>query len=341
VRIDAVTSPTPLLNGGPRPGNSFVVPDAKLVYISVTKVACTSLRWMIADLAGEDLASFYPSLEAHQTRLMTVHRDRAHWKKTPQLHRLPIEQVQQISRDDGWFVFAVVRDPWSRLWSAWQSKFLVRQQSYLDRFADEPWFPRVPEKQQDVVDDFRTFVMARAWETNEQLRDNFHFLPQVRSTHPRELNYSDVYDLPDLSRLFADLHAHLRSLGMDRELYVPRANDTPLPLIRAALDNGVAEEIRDAYRDDFAEYGDRWSLETVKMQDCWTGDAIRHAAFHTVANQRLGDMRDEARAMRGRLVQAEARIAALEAQQRAYEALPQMRLRRAAGRVARRLGVRR
>jgi hypothetical protein len=44
-------------------------------------------------------------------------------------------------------------------------------------------------------------------------------------------------------------------------------------------------------------------------------------------------MRDEARLLRRRLTQAEAHVAALEA-------LPQIRLRRTAGRVARKLGVR-
>jgi Sulfotransferase family len=334
VKIERMTSPTPLLNGARRPANSFVVPDDKLVYISVTKAACTSLRWMIADLAGEDLASFYPSLEAHQTRLMTVHRKRDLWKHTLQLSHMSDEQIAEISRDDGWFVFAAVRDPWSRLWSAWQSKFLVRHQFYVDRFINEPWFPRVPEKAQDVIDDFHMFVRTRPWETNEILRTDVHFLPQVRSTHPRNVNYTNVYDLHDLSQLFADVHTHLKSLGRDRELYIPRANDTPLQMIPAVLEDGIAENIRDAYAKDFKEYGDRWSVETLRMQDSWTADAIRYAAFHTVANQRLGDMRDEARRLRRRLTTAEARVAQLEA-------LPQIKMRRAAGRVARKIGVRR
>ena len=56
---------TLLLDGGPPPGNSFVVWDRKIVYVSVTKAACTTLRWMIADLAGEDLDSFHRVHRAH------------------------------------------------------------------------------------------------------------------------------------------------------------------------------------------------------------------------------------------------------------------------------------
>lgn len=303
---------TPLLKGR-APANSFVVRDKKLIYVSVTKVACTSLRWMIADLAREDLAAFYPGIAAHQTRLMTIHREREHWQHTPQVSKLPPEEIAQISRDNGWFIFAVVRDPWSRLWSAWQSKFLVRHQSYLDRFGSEPWFPRVPEKQQDVIDDFRVFVEARPWQTNELLIPDVHFRPQTRSVHLGNINYTRVYDLKDMSVLLADIHTHLQTLGQDQELYLPRGNETPLALIPAVLGNGVAEEIEKLYSSDFRAFGDRWSLDTVKMQESWTDDAIRFAAYHTVANERIGDLSTAARQLRQELKAANAAAKRLRA----------------------------
>src|SRR4051794_38079142 len=80
---------TPVLNGIPAPGNTFVLPEHKMLYVSVTKVACTSLRWMVADLAHEDLESFWGALNAHQTRLMTIHRKRSHWRNSPQLFEIP------------------------------------------------------------------------------------------------------------------------------------------------------------------------------------------------------------------------------------------------------------
>jgi hypothetical protein len=303
---------TPLLNGR-APGNSFVLRNQKMVYISVTKVACTALRWMVADLAGEELDSFYPALSGHQTRLMTIHRERTHWKQTPQVFNVPARERAQISRDNGWFIFAVVRDPWSRLWSAWQSKMLVRHRPYVEKYGSEPWFPRVPEKAQDVIDDFHTFVDASPWLTNPRMIEDFHFLPQVRSVHPDDINYTKVYDLHDMAVLIADIHSHLKTIGRDKVLYLPRSNEMPLPLIPAVLDNGVAERIAELYRDDFARYGDRWSLDTIKLQDSWTDDAIRFAAYHTVANERIGDMHSASSALRRQLNAANATIEKLEA----------------------------
>ena len=273
-----MTLPTPLLNGIDPPGNSFVVWDRKIVYMSVTKSACTTLRWMIADLAGEDLESFFEAPGAQQSRLMTIHGTRTKWKKAVALSELSAEQLAEISVDNGWFVFAVVRDPWSRFWSAWQSKFLVRH-TFYEGYRNEPWYPSVASSQEQVLKDFRTFLDARPWTYDPQLSEDVHFLPQVFSVRPRGVNYSRVYDLT----------------GLD-ELYVPRANETPLPLIPAVLEDGAAEIIAELYADDLAEYGDRWSLDRLMTgPNTWSKDALKHAAYHTVANERIGDLSKQTR----------------------------------------------
>lgn len=261
-----------------------------MVYISVTKVACTSLRWMVADLAGEDLEMFTKAAGGQQSRLMTIHGGRDRWKKTPQLHRMTQQQLDEISPENGWFIFAVVRDPWSRLWSAWESKFLVRHVTYMRRFADEPWFPRVPHRSEDVIEDFRKFVFERPWETYPELIKDAHFWPQVKSVRPDDLPYSKIYNLYDLPTLFKDIHAHLAQAGQDKELYLPRANETPLPMTREVLDGGVLESVRESYAADFNAFGDRWDADRLKLADGWSQDAIDHAAFHTVANERIGDL---------------------------------------------------
>ena len=62
------------------PGNSFVLPEHRIVYMSTTKVACTSLKWRVADLAGEDLDGFRNGSSGVQSRLMTIPRGRGRFK---------------------------------------------------------------------------------------------------------------------------------------------------------------------------------------------------------------------------------------------------------------------
>jgi hypothetical protein len=336
-----VTLPTPLLHGIDPPGNSFVVWDRKIVYMSVTKSACTTLRWMIADLAGEDLESFFEAPGAQQSRLMTIHGTRTKWKKAVALSELSAEQLAEISVDNGWFVFAVVRDPWSRFWSAWQSKFLVRH-TFYEGYRNEPWYPSVASSQEQVLKDFRTFLDARPWTYDPQLSEDVHFLPQVFSVRPRGVNYSRVYDLTRLDELFADLRRHLEAVGRPvDELYVPRANETPLPLIPAVLEDGAAETIAELYADDFAEYGDRWSLDRLMAgTSTWSDDAIKHAAYHTVANERIGDLSKQTRMYKRKWRATMLRNRRLRRELRGLQASPPQETRTPAGlgrRLVRRL----
>ncbi|MGI9156273.1 MAG: sulfotransferase family 2 domain-containing protein [Marmoricola sp.] len=327
---------TPVLNGIPAPGNTFVLPEHKMVYVSVTKVACTSLRWMVADLVGEDLESFHTGLAAHETRLMTIHRNRTHWQKSPQLFEIPTSERGPISRDNGWLIFAVVRDPWSRLWSAWQSKFLVRHPYYLKHYGEADWFPRVSGTQKDVVEDFARFVFAAPWLSDERLAEDVHFRTQTYSVRPHGINYTRIYDLRRLDELFADIHTQLQGLGKDQELYLPRANETPLPMIPAVLEGGVAEAIERLYHEDFEELGDGWSLDRVKMKaDSWTPDAIEHAAYHSVANERIADLSAQARSLEKQLARSEDRQEELAATVRELRARDRARLVR---RVRRKVG---
>ena len=315
---------TPLLAPGSwPPGNSWVLPEHKIVYISTTKVACSSLRWMIADLVGEDFASFYRAPGDHQTRLMTIHTRRDTWQHSPQIKNYPPAERARISRDDGWFIFAVVRDPWTRLFSAWESKLLVRHAAYVEHYQQEPWFPRVPTSPEDVLSDWRTFVRTEPWRTNRQLGRDPHFMPQVESVHPDTVNYSRVYDLSDMDELTSDLHAHLKGLDRDQELYLPRVNESPLRMTRKCLDPATVQAIGQAYRADFEAFPGRWDADDLRLTDRpWTPDGLAAVAYHGVANERIGDLSRELYATRRDLRAGQRRIRALEHEVRRTRWLP-------------------
>ena len=309
-------------DGGLPPSNSFVLMRHRMVYISVTKAACTSLRWMMARLGGEDPERFYNGTGPHLTRLMTVHGHRSKWSHVRRLSDMDPAEVAQISPANGWFVFAVVRDPWSRLWSAWQSKFLVRHPTFAMRYGDEPWFPRIPRSPDDAVEDFRAFVQAHPWTDHPDLMRDSHFWPQVRAVRPDGLDYSRVHDLAALPELVSDIHAHLDGLGLDQDLYLPRANETPLALTDAVLAGGVAERIEELYGADFARFGDRWDRSAVKVSPAWSDDAVRAVGFHAAVFERIGDMSRENERLRLELRRTRRRLPAAEA----AEARPPLRL---------------
>ncbi|WP_278235134.1 sulfotransferase family 2 domain-containing protein [Isoptericola sp. AK164] len=325
------------------PTNSFVIPDKRIVYMSVTKAACTSMRWMVADLAGEDPESFLHGTGATQTQLMTIHGGRGRWQHTPTLAQLDPAVLREIRPDNGWFVFAVVRNPWSRLWSAWQSKFLVQHAFYRRTYADEPFFPRQPESPQDVVEDFQSFVAARPWLQHPVLTKDAHFRTQSRSVAKDRVPYSRVYDVREIGTLLSDLHTHLEGLGQDQELYVPRANETPLAPVPGLFDGAATGVVEEAYAADLETFPGWWSVDDLKCVDTWSDDALANIRAQVAANERISALSVRAREIQGSLKEtrkelsrAQARIAALEAPRSPVRAAVH-RGRSLAGRVAGRL----
>ena len=238
----------------PNPNDTYVVPAWKVVYVSVPKAACTSLKWLIAGLSGENPDAFGPALRPEVTRATTIHR-RAKWLHTPRLHDLSDDQLAEIGTESGWFVFTVVRHPTARLWSAWQSKFLLREPHFVRRFADEPWLPDVPSTTADVATDFRTFVLARASELGRRVGRDPHFRPQKRLLTPDVTPYGHVYRTAEITTLLSELTTHLLAQGWDGSLRMPNNNETPLPLLRSMLTTDVTDAIQQVYAADLRTFG--------------------------------------------------------------------------------------
>ena len=268
---------------------TYVLPRYKTVYVSVPKAACTSLKWLIAELQGEDPERFHQSLSREVGRAMTIHR-RGLWRHTPMLHELSDEELVAISPDDGWFVFAVVRHPSARLWSAWQSKFLLREPRWVDEFADAPWLPRIPRSSEDVAEDFRRFVESIASEPSQPVMRNRHFMTQTELVAPATTPYTNVFDTGEIPRLLEELGAHLREHGWQEPLTLKQSNETPLTPLATLFTAAVTQGIRNVYGADFDGFG----YARVVPPKTEVGD-YPHALLVAVEriaerNERLGDL---------------------------------------------------
>ena len=154
---------------------------------------------------------------------------------------------ERILTEEGWFRFTLVRHPAPRLWSAWQSKLLLREPRFVVAFGEEPWFPRLPERPDDIVEDFRSFVAALPGGTVEDV----HWA--VQHDLAGQLPLGHVGRLEHLDDTLALLREHL-----SEDVELPAAseeNRMALPLPPGAYDAGAAAVLHDRYRDDFDTYG--------------------------------------------------------------------------------------
>jgi len=271
---------------------TFALPEAKVLFVQVNKNACTSLKWMLAGIAGEDLEAFRPSLHAATSEQDDIH-DRRQWRMVPRLDAMTAEQRAQIHPDNGWFVFAVTRDPRSRLFSAWQSKLLLENPGYT-RYRNENWYPRHPLTAKTVVQDFAKLVRVFERWPNLRFRSDPHFCDQVKLLHLHAVTYTKIYDIAELSSLTSDLQRHLDSVGWTGTLHLPRLNDTPLHTNGQPFANGIAERIEKIYAKDFEMFGDRWDFGRIERQPEWTDEALHEAEWHAIYGRRIGYLRSEA-----------------------------------------------
>ena len=295
----------------------FVLPQWKLAYVSVPKNACTSIKWLMAELSGEDVARIRRGgIGFNPTRAAQVH-DRTTWQRTPMVGELDPAVLAQVSPDNGWFVFGVLRDPRLRLFSAWQDKYLLRSPGYWEHW-DDPAQPAVPTTASDIIDSFGRFVGDVAADPAHPALDDGHFLSQVHALNLDLVRFSRLYDMAELGTMMTDLNAHLATCGHPGDLTLGRSNKSPFDPAAELFAGGVREAIEGLYADDFAHFEDRWDFTRIEGRPAaWTPDAFAHAQSIIAMNERIADVVLAARQLRRQNRKLKARNAELRKQGRA------------------------
>lgn len=292
----------------------YLAPRQRVMLMSLNKNACTSLKWMMADLCGEDLATFRAGWSPFIDDSEAVH-NRTLWKVSPMLNRLTEQERAEIHPDNGWFIFAVVRDPRLRLFSAWQNRMLIETPNWR-RFSNEPWYPRHPLTRETVIEDFARFVDLFIEEPDHWLRtQDAHCRDQVEMLAEHAVPYSRIYEISEMKQLQRDLAGHLEAQGHPSQLYLPRANLTPLRAISALYENGVREKLERMYAADFARFGHLWESFTEKVAAAkpWSDAELSLCEREAVLGRRIAELHTMACQKRDELKKATDQLASLQA----------------------------
>ena len=277
----------------------FVARQTKVMFMAVNKNACTSLKWMMAEVCNEDLSGFRPLLQPCVSMDDAIHVRRL-WKVSPRILRLDDDERAAMSPGEGWFVFAVVRDPRARLFSAWQNKLLLDHPDY-QQFRAESWYPRHPVHRETIVEDFGRFVrMLGANPDHPFLQMDGHFRNQSEMLMLDTFEYTQIYDVSELGRLRSDLAKHLEHQGWSGELHLSRLNETPLRPTAEVFANGVQQRVEDLYRRDIDVFGDIWRPEDSYGAD-WSQAALDEIDMRAAFGRRLTDLLNRANRVHGLL----------------------------------------
>jgi glycosyltransferase involved in cell wall biosynthesis len=258
----------------------------KLLYVSTPKVACTSLKWWFASLVGcsKALNEITDSAESNPDQIVhEMHR------VAPTVTGLGPEALHEALTSDSYFRFAVVRNPYKRIFSAWQSKLLLQEPQQVGPYLQRDFYHQPLRDANDIALAFEGFLEHLASQEAPTFWDQ-HWTPQVMLLRPDLINYSVLAKIEESSRLSKALSEHLGEFLPD-PFAERRANESLIPYLPEFVTERSASLIRSLYAEDFAVLG--YDTEPPKAKESFTHDelmlALRAIKLIRGRHQSLGE----------------------------------------------------
>ena len=181
----------------------FVVQHRRILFQPVAKNACSSLKTLMVDLS--DL----PESEKETIR-RNVHKATDRGSTGLQVKDYGEEEIRAIFADRGYFRFAVVREPFDRLVSAYLEKFVTNRRGKVQHVATGPVIAAVRGLEAPSQKDHARGITFR--EFVEHVTDQpFHRLDphwRPQSDYFRVIPFDHLYGVEDLDMLQHDLSLH-------------------------------------------------------------------------------------------------------------------------------------
>lgn len=268
--------------------NSYCSEKYKLLYVATPKVACTSLKWWFADL--EHVSEIIRDrAESTETSPELVIHD-AFFKVAPNVTGLLPNALMEPLTSDGYFRFAVVRNPYKRIFSAWQSKLLLREPLQVTPYLGCGFYNQPIEKASDIALAFEGFLEHLL--TNEASSYwDIHWTPQVDLLRPDLINYTKLVKIEDAKALSQALAIHLGESISD-PFAVRHVNESLIPYLPELVTERSSELILLLYAADFEVFG--YSKQPPKTNELFSEGqfdiALKAIGIIRGRHQRFGEI---------------------------------------------------
>ncbi len=229
---------------------SFVSYQYLLHYVATPKVACTALKWWFAELSAPEFNT-YDSLRSYETDpSLTIH-DTFHLG-SPKTTGLKPADLRKIVVSDDFFRFALVRNPFTRLFSAWQSKILLREPIQADVFIGTDFYNQEVRSVEDIarnVESFLEYLHANQW---PDITDP-HWAPQSEVLRIDKLSYSQIAKLEEPESLWENLADRIGSNAFSNPAQ-HKCNESLLPYAAQFFTERSIQLVRKLYAADFMAF---------------------------------------------------------------------------------------
>jgi len=228
------------------PRSSLVAPNLRIMYTPTTKVACTAIKWMLAEAEGSVNLEVIPRLlAANMHRSQTIHN--RHVSGLQKLNELPAQQIAEILSSPEWIRIAALRDPVARAFSAWENRIFMRAPG---RVGAE--FDSTPDVLTDgcinMTASFALFAESLQQHTDAFMLDH-HFVPQSQVVRKAAINYDMLVRVDQPGGIDSIAALFRERSGKDTQ---PRRHNESIgvPLDRVC-DAATAQRLMAVYQSDY------------------------------------------------------------------------------------------
>ena len=222
--------------------SSFVDVSKRYLYFEVPKAACTQMKELLRQQQGA------PPLQLFVGKLMETRRNMfIHARENvplPSLVDLDDATQKEVLESDSFFRFTIVRNPYTRLISAWKNKVVPcepgAERLYL---AIKGRLPDMHAKDLITFDEFVNYLRAKS----DLSEADPHWRRQVGHLFFEALSFSHVGKLENIAATLARFQQHL---GLAQPLTVGREN-VSAPVGLATYNQDLADKVYSLYQEDF------------------------------------------------------------------------------------------
>ena len=229
---------------------TLVAPNMKVLYTPTTKVASTTIKWMMAEAEGTIDQTVIPRLMAAIThRSQTIHN--RHVSGLRKISEYSEREARAMLESSEWLHVAALRDPVSRAYSAWENRVFMRASGRIaggfDLTPDVLVDGRI-----DMTASFAVFAKSLAEHTDAFMLDH-HFTPQSHVVRTDAVKYGLIVRVDEPGGVEKIAAAFRERSGNNVE---PRRHNESMgiPLARVC-DQATANRLMATYSMDYEAFG--------------------------------------------------------------------------------------
>jgi hypothetical protein len=272
-------------------GNSYLSLPYKLLYVATPKAACTTLKWWFAELVGLADAVRSATGSAESLPELTIHDT---FYRASELHPAPtIAQLEEAISNSSIFRFCVTRNPFTRVFSAWQSKWLLRESLQVAPYINADFMKREPKTATDIAEVFEGFL-EYIYRNEHPNPTDPHLKTQFRLLDPESINYSTIIRIEAPEKSLEMLSRHLGSSFHNPFSTKPK-NEGAILYHDAFISPRACRIIQELYASDFERF--EYTTNPPRSTQTLDPEAVR-SALQIIRgiqgrNIRIGQLRSE------------------------------------------------